>query len=144
GVERTGAARRAETERLGAGSDGAYVVQDDAKRQEMSSTMTLAAPIGSRVAERFVLESVAGTGGMGTVYRARDEQTGSSVAIKLLQSSGNRDDAERFAREAEILSELHHPGIVTYLAHGETDDGQPYLAMEWLEGEDLAKRLSRG
>src|SRR5262249_4574208 len=56
----------------------------------------------------------------------------------------NLQGAERFAREAKLLAELQHPGIVTYVAHGETDTGQAYLAMEWLEGEDLAQRLRRG
>ena len=46
----------------------------------------------------------------------------------------------RFAREAEVLSELHHPGIVRYVAHGRTEPGRPFLAMEWLDGEDLAAR----
>jgi len=49
----------------------------------------------------------------------------------------------RFAREALVLAELRHPAIVGYVAHGLTDDGQPFLAMEWLEGEDLSKRLGR-
>src|SRR5262249_59105487 len=82
--------------------------------------------------------------GMGAVYRARDEQTGGTVALKLLQHGESPEMAERFAREARVLSELHHPGIVAYLGHGETEAGAPYLAMEWLEGEDLAQRLSRG
>jgi hypothetical protein len=81
---------------------------------------------------------------MGAVYRARDEQTGGTVALKLLQHGESPEMAERFAREARVLSELHHPGIVAYLAHGEAETGAPYLAMEWLEGEDLAQRLSRG
>jgi hypothetical protein len=100
--------------------------------------------VGSRIADRFVIESYAGAGGMGTVYRARDEQTGGMVALKLLRHGEGHEVAERFAREARVLSELCHPGIVAYLAHGETETGAPYLAMEWLDGEDLAKRLSRG
>ncbi len=81
---------------------------------------------------------------MGTVYRALDTHTDQTVAVKLLQASGNPKDAERFAREAQLLFELRHPGIVEYIAHGVTGDGQPYLAMEWLVGEDLARRLARG
>ena len=50
---------------------------------------------------------------------------------------------ERFAREAQVLAELNHPAIVRYVAHGETAQGQPYLVMEWLEGEDLSQRLTR-
>jgi eukaryotic-like serine/threonine-protein kinase len=100
--------------------------------------------LGSLIAGRFSLEALAGEGGMGTVYRARDSHSGQSVALKLLQRSDRPQERERFAREAELLSELRHPGIVTYLSHGMTETGQPYLAMEWLEGEDLEKRLSRG
>ncbi|HEY8086663.1 MAG TPA: protein kinase, partial [Polyangiaceae bacterium] len=101
-------------------------------------------PAGSLVAGRFVIVSHAGSGGMGAVYRARDEQTGGTVALKLLQHGESPEVAERFAREARVLSELHHPGIVAYLAHGEAETFAPYLAMEWLDGEDLAQRLSRG
>ncbi|NUQ78751.1 MAG: protein kinase [Polyangiaceae bacterium] len=108
------------------------------------SAMTILAPIGSCIAERFVIESHAGTGGMGAVYRAHDKRTGHPIALKLLQRDGNPEFAERFAREARVLSELRHPSIVAYLAHGETEEGAPYLAMEWLDGEDLAGRLSRG
>ena len=56
--------------------------------------------------------------------------------------AATRDNAERFTLEARLLAQLHHPAIVGYLAHGTTDDGL-YLAMEWLEGEDLSARLLR-
>jgi hypothetical protein len=95
------------------------------------------------IAERFVVKELAGAGGMGTVYRAIDTHTDQTVAVKLLQASSPQA-TERFAREAQLLCELRHPGIVEYLAHGVTGDGQPYLAMEWLAGEDLARRLARG
>lgn len=101
----------------------------------------MAVESGALVAGRFVIDRLAGEGGMGAVYRARDTVTGESVALKLLQ--GGTHDAARFDEEARVLCELHHPGIVRYVAHGVTVDGQRYLAMEWLEGEDLAKRLER-
>src|SRR5262245_8455496 len=94
------------------------------------------------IAGRFELEAEVATGGMGTVYCAQDRLTGSSVAVKLL--SGRRGlEGERFLREATALAELSHPGIVRYVAHGTTALGQPYLAMEWLDGETLADRLAR-
>ena len=100
---------------------------------------------GSVVANRFEIEQIAGRGGMGTVYRARDRERDQVVALKLLRSDSPRPDkTERFAREAQLLSELSHPGIVSYVAHGQDLDGQYYLAMEWLDGEDLASRLARG
>ena len=66
-----------------------------------------------------------------------------TVALKILSSMG-AGDVERFEREAALLSELDHPGIIRYAGHGLIDDGTPYLAIEWLEGEDLEVRLSRG
>src|SRR5687767_5590708 len=92
---------------------------------------------GSMLAGRFTLESLAGRGGMGSVYRARDMNTGQIVALKLLHPVEQAEALQRFSREAELLSELRHPGIVSHVAHGLLGPGQPFLAMEWLEGEDL-------
>ncbi len=100
-------------------------------------------PPGTLVAGRFTLQQLAGQGGVGLVYQARDSVTGRTVALKLLHTSAHSESAHRFAREAELLAQLHHPGIVSYVAHGLTDERQPFLAMEWLEGEDLARRLAR-
>lgn len=100
---------------------------------------------GSLFANRFVIEQLAGRGGMGAVYRAHDRQRGDRVALKLLHAApGRADESERFLRESQLLSELRHPGIVAYVDHGETPDGHRFLAMEWLDGEDLAQRLARG
>jgi hypothetical protein len=106
--------------------------------------MSVLAAERTRIAGRFVLEAIAGAGGMGTVHRARDEQSGQIVALKLIQPHGRLNEVERFVREADLLSALRHPGIVGYVAHGVTEADEPYLAMEWLEGEDLAQRLGRG
>ena len=106
------------------------------------------------IAGRFAIEREAGSGGMATVYRARDLTTGEVVALKCLASRGDHD-VERFAQEAAILADLVHPAIVRYIAHGMAPDwtatvgteqrpSRPYLAMEWLEGEDLAAQLARG
>lgn len=94
----------------------------------------------SPVAGRFEVLGIAGSGGMGAVLRARDLVTGAPVALKVLRG---QDAESRFELEARILSELRHPGIVRYVAHGKGEDGFPYLAMEWLDGEDLAARLAR-
>lgn len=92
---------------------------------------------------RFVLEEKAGSGGMGEVYKALDRENGARVAIKVMRE-GLTDDASRFTREARILAELNHPHIVRHIAHGFTDKGTPWMAMEWLEGEDLSARLAQG
>jgi eukaryotic-like serine/threonine-protein kinase len=96
---------------------------------------------GDVVADRFVIERMARRGGMGAVYRALERMTGWPVALKVMARQG-RDDDERFAQEARVLAELSHPAIVRYVAHGATAEGQPFLAMEWLEGEDLSERLA--
>jgi serine/threonine protein kinase len=77
---------------------------------------------------------------MGSIYRARDMLTGERVALKTMR--GERF-GPRFVREARVLAELSHPAIVRYVAHGPLPTGEPFLAMEWLEGEDLADRLAR-
>ena len=96
---------------------------------------------GVRIAERFTVESLAGSGGMGAVYRAQDSVTGRRVALKLLHAVSSPEAVYRFNREAILLAELRHPAIVSYVAHGSTRRGQPFLAMSWLEGEDLSHRL---
>jgi serine/threonine protein kinase len=96
-------------------------------------------------ADRFEIDRPAGSGGMATVYRARDRLTAGWVALKLLMNTGTgARHSERFAREAQLLSELRHPHIVGYAAHGETPEGQRFLAMQWLDGQDLAARLASG
>ncbi|MDC0679562.1 serine/threonine-protein kinase [Sorangium sp. wiwo2] len=79
---------------------------------------------------------------MARVYRALDRHTGKPVAEKVLNA--DHVDAPRFRREAALLAELLDPRIVRYVDHGETAAGEPYLVMEWLDGEDLASRLRRG
>jgi eukaryotic-like serine/threonine-protein kinase len=91
---------------------------------------------------RFEPERSVASGGMGVVYLARDRQTSERVAVKVLHK-GLEDDA-RFEREAAMLATLSHDAIVRYIAHGIGADKRPFIAMEWLEGEDLGKRLSRG
>ena len=97
---------------------------------------------GRRFGERFVTDVLIGSGGMGMVLRGRDLLDGSPVALKILHRKACLA-VERFTREAEMLAGLHHPAIVRYVAHGRTVAGEPYLAMEWLDGESLADRLER-
>jgi eukaryotic-like serine/threonine-protein kinase len=97
---------------------------------------------GDLVADRFEVQQLAGSGGMGRVYRAIDRHTGIVVALKVLTKV--HDPAGRFAREAQVLARLGHPHIVRYVAQGVSHEGEPWLAMEWLDGEDLAARIKRG
>lgn len=98
---------------------------------------------GDVIVRRFRIERRIGAGGMGTVYRGRDLESGDPVAIKRLDIRG-KNDAERFVREAAVLAELSHPGIVRYIAHGLTEGREHYLAMEWLDGVTLQDRLADG
>ncbi len=93
---------------------------------------------GSVISGRFRLIARAGAGGMGEVFRADDLEAQRLVAIKILARDA---DAARFEREAKVLAALDHPAIVRYIAHGETADRERWIAMEWLEGRDLAARV---
>ena len=92
---------------------------------------------------RYELRDKLGQGGMGVVYRAYDTLLHRVVAVKVISATidGNPDLRERFFREARAAGQLSHPNIITIHDLGE-DDGVPYLAMEYLEGEDLQRRMS--
>ena len=98
---------------------------------------------GYIIADRFELGAVLGTGAMGVVFRAIDHATGADVAVKVLRDAGLAHEV-RLEREAQVLAGLHHPHIVRYIAHGSTALDEAYLVMEWIEGEDLGRRLQRG
>jgi len=91
-----------------------------------------------RLEERFDLHEKVGEGATGTVVRATDRRTGQLVAVKILHPAGI--ERERLTREVEAIRRLQHAAIVSYVGHGETSQGVPYLAMEWIEGENLAER----
>ncbi len=78
---------------------------------------------------------------MGMVFRATDRVSGRPVALKVM-TAHVAGAVARFDREARLLATLDHPGIVGYVAHG-AESYQPWLAMEWLEGEELGRRLFR-
>lgn len=96
---------------------------------------------GESVCDRWVIEGLADTGGMGSVYRATDIVTRARVALKVLHR-GERRSLERFQVEVAALAEgAEHDGIVKYVDHGMIDERTPFLVMEWIEGESLASRL---
>ena len=92
---------------------------------------------------RYVLLEKLGQGGMGVVYRAQDPLLQRIVAIKLISTPIEADEErrERFFREARAAGQLSHKNIVTIHDLGE-HEGQPYLAMEYLTGQDLAARMA--
>jgi len=99
---------------------------------------------GSRLGPYEIVEAV-GAGGMGEVYKARDTRLERTVAIKVLPEhlSQNEEVRQRFEREAQTISQITHPHICALYdvnREGETE----YLVMEYLDGETLADRLSKG
>src|ERR687890_85696 len=93
------------------------------------------------VGGRFVVRRAAGRGGLGRVVAGRHLLAPAPRALKLMQDPSAPRELERFTRESETLSGLRHPGIVRYIAHGQTETGDGYLAMEWLDGVDLRHRM---
>jgi serine/threonine protein kinase/tetratricopeptide (TPR) repeat protein len=86
-----------------------------------------------------------GAGGMGEVYRARDTRLERTVAVKVLPTklAGDRERRERLEREARAVAALSHAHICALFDIGD-HEGSPYLVMEYLEGDSLAERISRG
>jgi eukaryotic-like serine/threonine-protein kinase len=93
----------------------------------------------------FETVRVLGKGGMGTVYLARDQRLGRQVAIKVLNASEISGDERkaRFLREARSAAAVRHQNVATIHEVDETDDGVPYIVMEYCEGETLSQRLRR-
>ena len=101
-------------------------------------------PAGMRFGPYEVVAPL-GAGGMGEVYKARDTRLGRTVAIKILSEALARDPQfrERFNREARVISQLDHPHICPLYDVGD-ENGTAFLVMQYLEGETLADRLTRG
>ena len=99
---------------------------------------------GSRLGAYEILGPL-GAGGMGEVFKARDTRLDRVVAIKILQGhlAVSPETRQRFEREARVISSLNHPNICTLFDVGH-QDGMDYIVMEFLEGESLADRLTRG
>ena len=92
----------------------------------------------------YRIEGVVGRGGMGVVYRARDEALDRTVALKLVapELAGDARFRERFLRESRLAAAIEHPHILPVHAAGEAD-GTLYLVTRFVEGEDLKTRLDR-
>jgi len=101
--------------------------------------------VGQRV-NHYEIVAPIGEGGMGEVYLAKDTTLGRLVAIKLLPEyvSGDPERLRRFRQEARSASRLSHPNVCVIHEVGETDEGRPFIAMEYIEGVTLRERINNG
>ena len=100
--------------------------------------------IGTVLSGRYRLEAKLGSGGMSTVYLAKDETLDRPVAVKVMhrEMSEQEDQLERFRQEARAVAKISHPNVVSVIDAGE-DGGYPYIVFEYVEGETLKQRISR-
>ncbi|MGN6587893.1 MAG: protein kinase domain-containing protein [Solirubrobacterales bacterium] len=100
--------------------------------------------IGTVLSGRYKLEAKLGSGGMSTVYLARDTTLDRSVAVKVMhrEMSEQADQLQRFRQEARAVAKLSHPNVVAVIDAGE-DSGHPYIVFEYVEGETLKQRINR-
>ncbi len=100
--------------------------------------------IGTVLSGRYRLEAKLGSGGMSTVYLARDQTLDRPVAVKVMhrEMSEQPDQLERFRQEARAVAKLSHPNVVSVIDAGE-DGGYPYIVFEYVKGETLKQRIAR-
>lgn len=100
--------------------------------------------VGQVLDERYEIVAKVARGGMATVYRARDRRLSRVVAVKVMRSDLGEDDefAAKFDREARSAAVLSHPSVVSIFDQG-SSQGQPYIVMEFIEGETLRRMISR-
>lgn len=101
--------------------------------------------VGRTVAERYLVRSIVGRGGMGVVYAADDAQTSTRVALKVLpRLLRDATSIQRFEREIRVMQEIRHPAIVTIHELGVLSTAEPWFTMELLSGETLHERIDDG
>ena len=100
--------------------------------------------IGTVLSGRYKLEAKLGSGGMSTVYLARDTTLDRQVAVKVMhrEMSEQADQLQHFRQEARAVAKLSHPNVVAVIDAGE-DGGHPYIIFEYVEGETLKQRINR-
>jgi eukaryotic-like serine/threonine-protein kinase len=105
--------------------------------------MTAVDRVGGVLVETYRLERLIAEGSMGSVYEARHLRIPKRFAVKFLRIDlmENAEALRRFQREAEVVAGLDHPNIVEIYDYNVTDDGSPYIVLEYLDGQHLARRL---
>ncbi len=108
------------------------------------STRPSSSMIGTVLSGRYRLEAKLGSGGMSTVYLARDATLDRPVAVKVMhrEMSEQEDQLQRFRQEARAVAKLSHPNVVSVIDAGE-DGGHPYIVFEYVKGETLKQRIGR-
>jgi serine/threonine protein kinase len=111
-----------------------------------NSTSSATRLIGMVLDGQFKIESIIGGGAFGTVYKGTQVGLNRAVAIKVptYEIAADPIMSKRFQREARSAARVHHPGVVAIHAVGEIDDGRPYLAMQFIDGQPLDKVLAEG
>ncbi len=101
--------------------------------------------VGSVIGNRYLITNRIGAGGMGEVYKAQDVRLQRIVAVKILHAhlAGDPDSVARVIREAANGSKIRNQHVVDISDYGETDQGRPYLAMEFIPGESLRALVER-
>jgi anti-sigma factor RsiW len=124
-------------------SNAATVRHDRLTASQVAELPRRTLSIGDRVGRYLVLSSL-GAGGMGVVFAAYDPQLDRKIALKLLRSGiavSSKDARTRLRREAQAIAQLSHPNVVSVYDVGTTDDGDLYIAMEFVEGDTLTSWL---
>src|SRR5437870_1991579 len=98
---------------------------------------------GEMLDGRYEIFDKIGEGGMGAVYRGRQCSTGRPVAVKFLKATVNESDVARFEHEAQALSALSHPNLVSVIDFGYVEAGKPYIVLEYVDGTRLDRMLDR-
>ncbi|HEY9730494.1 MAG TPA: serine/threonine-protein kinase [Drouetiella sp.] len=132
----------------GAASESAASVRSNAGELSAAankSTLPLDANVGRKISDRYELLAVIGEGGMSTVYKANDSVLDKMMALKLLRKefAANETSVKRFEQEANAVRSLTHPHLATVYDFGRTDDGAPYLVMDYIEGDSLSDLLKK-
>ncbi len=101
--------------------------------------------LGTKLQDRYVLQSILGRGGMGVVYKAKHEQMDRLVAIKMLHSHmvSDADAMKRFHREAKAVSRVRHPHSIMLFDFGVSSSGQPFIVMDYVEGTNLKRVIKQ-
>jgi serine/threonine protein kinase len=129
----------------GTDSNAATVPDERASPSQVAQRPTRTLTIGDRVG-RYLVLSALGAGGMGVVFAAYDPQLDRKVALKLLRAGvtyNTQDARTRLRREAQAIAQLSHPNVVGVYDVGTTDDGDLYIAMEFVEGDTLTSWLKK-